>query len=66
MFVYQPTFHTLDLKKTRVLIKFLVGNKRGVYTSKPKPLYTACQTLYTTNYILTWYNDFWIYDGNKI
>ena len=42
MFVYQPTFHTLDLKKIKVLIKFIVENKRGVYTSKHKPLYTAC------------------------
>ena len=29
MFVYQPALNTLELKKARALIKFLVGNQRG-------------------------------------
>ena len=28
IFVYQPTLDTLELKKTKVLIIFLVGNQR--------------------------------------
>ena len=28
MFIYQPTFDTLKLKKDKVLIMFLVGNQR--------------------------------------
>ena len=29
MFVYHQTLDTLELKRTRVLIMFLVGNQRG-------------------------------------
>ena len=41
MFVYQPTFDTLDLKKDRDTDYLLSWKSKGVYTSKFKPLYTA-------------------------
>ena len=31
MFVFQPALDSLELKKTRALIIFLVGNQRGRY-----------------------------------
>ena len=41
MFVYQPTCDTLELKKTKVLIMFLVGNQLEYTTLKLKPLFSA-------------------------
>ena len=39
-FVYQPKRDKLELKKTKALIMFFVGNQ-GIFTSKLKPIYTA-------------------------
>ena len=41
MFVYQPTFDTLELKKNEVTDYDLSWISKGVYTSKLKPLYIA-------------------------
>ena len=40
-FVYQPTLDTLDLSKDKGMDYILSWKPNGVYTSKPKPLYTA-------------------------
>ena len=41
MFVYQPIFDTLELKKDKGTDYVVSWKSKGVYTSKPKPLYTA-------------------------
>ena len=40
-FVYQPTLDPLGLKKDRGTDYVLSWKSKGVYNSKPKPLYTA-------------------------
>ena len=41
MFVYQPTFDTLQIKKDKGIVYVLNWKWRGMYPSKRKPLYTA-------------------------
>ena len=41
MIVYQPTLHTLELKKEKAIDYVVSWKSRGVYTSKLKSLYTA-------------------------
>ena len=41
MFVYQPKFNTLELKKEKGTDYVLSWKSKGLYTSKLKPLYTA-------------------------
>ena len=41
MFVYQPTFDKLELKKDKDTDYFFSWKSNGVYNSKLKPLYTA-------------------------
>ena len=41
MFLYQPTLDTLELKKDEGADCVLIQIKKGIYTSKRKPLYTT-------------------------
>ena len=41
MFIYQPTYNTLELKKDMGTDYVLSVKSKGVYTSKLEPLYTA-------------------------
>ena len=41
MFMYQTTFSTLELKKTKLLNKILAGNRKGISNSKLTQLHCA-------------------------